>query len=250
MNSKFTNLKTLVTFVNYNAEIDNYLSFVLNSLQIMIITNTTQYDFGYFIHSNSSEPLISNYIKEHLFVMKMIKHIEEKNKEIYSDISIFDHVACEDLENFHDSDFEAIIPNGESKKYYSYLTDVCNALGILEYQNQDLVMNNIIFLEEKLLKGIIKVPYDEKLDYLDKDELYEIYSLHLVIMRILRSYLNESALPKLINEVLTTHKNVFVVCLTINLFLELTIMILLHCLIPKKLLTTNTKVGLFIYFLD
>ena len=94
----------------------------------MIITNTTQYDFGFFIHSNSSEPLISNYIKEHLFVMKMIKHIEEKNKEIYSDISIFDHVACEDLENFHDSDFEAIIPNGESKKYYSYLTDVCNAL--------------------------------------------------------------------------------------------------------------------------
>ena len=250
MNSKFTNLKTLVTFVNYNAEIDNYLSFVLNSLQIMIITNTTQYDFGYFIHSNSSEPLISNYIKEHLFVMKMIKHIEEKNKGIYSDISIFDHVACEDLKTFHDSDFEAIIPDGETEKYYSYLTDVCNALGILEYQNQDLVMNNIIFLEEKLLKGIIKVPYDEKLDYLDKNELYEIYSLHLVIMRILRSYLNESALPKLINEVLTTHKNVFVVCLTVNLILELTIMILLHCLIPKKLLTTNTKVGLFIYFLD
>ncbi len=250
MNSKFSNLKTLVTFVNYNAEIDNYLSFVLNSLQIMIITNTTQYDFGFFIHSNSSEPLISNYIKEHLFVMKMIKHIEEKNKEIYSDISIFDHVACEDLENFHDSDFEAIIPNGESKKYYSYLTDVCNALGILEYQNQDLVMNNIIFLEEKLLKGILKVPYNEKLDYLNKDELYEIYSLHLVIMRILRSYLNESALPKLINEVLTAHKNVFVICLTINLFLELTIMILLYFLIPKKLLSTNTKVGLFIYFLD
>ncbi len=250
MNSKFSNLKTLVTFVNYNAEIDNYLSFVLNSLQIMIITNTSQYDFGYFIHSNSSEPLISNYIKEHLFVMKMIKHIEEKNPGIYSDISIFDHVACEDLQTFHDSDFETIIPDGEDVKYYSYLTDVCNALGILEYQNQDLVMNNIIFLEEKLLKGILKVPYNEKLDYLNKDELYEIYSLHLVIMRILRSYLNESALPKLINEVLTAHKNVFVICLTINLFLELTIMILLYFLIPKKLLSTNTKVGLFIYFLD
>ena len=250
MNNKFSNLKTLVTFINYNAEIDNYLSFVLNSLQIMVITNTSQYDFGYFVHSNISEPLISNYIKEHLFVMKMIKHIEEKNPGIYSDISIFDHVACEDLKTFHDGDFEAIIPEGESDKYYSYLTDVCNALGILEYQNQDLVMNNIIFLEEKLLKGILKVPYDEKLDYLDKDELYEIYSLHLVIMRILRSYLNESALPKLINEVLSAHKNIFVVCLTVNLVLELTIMILLHCFIPKKLLTTNTKVGLFIYFLD
>ena len=179
MNNKFSNLKTLVTFINYNAEIDNYLSFVLNSLQIMVITNTSQYDFGYFVHSNISEPLISNYIKEHLFVMKMIKHIEEKNPGIYSDISIFDHVACEDLKTFHDGDFEAIIPEGESDKYYSYLTDVCNALGILEYQNQDLVMNNIIFLEEKLLKGILKVPYDEKLDYLDKDELYEIYSLHI-----------------------------------------------------------------------
>ena len=51
MNNKFTNLKTLVTFVNYSAEIDNYLSFVLNSLQIMIITNTSQYDFGFFIQN-------------------------------------------------------------------------------------------------------------------------------------------------------------------------------------------------------
>ena len=52
------------------------------------------------------------------------------------------------------------------------------------------------------------------------------------------------------HEVLSAHKNIFVVCLTVNLVLELTIMILLHCFIPKKLLTTNTKVGLFIYFLD
>ena len=197
MNNKFSNLKTLVTFVNYNAEIDNYLSFVLNSLQIMIITNTSQYDFGFFIHSNESEPLISNYIKEHLFVMKMIKNIEEKNPSIYSDISVFDHVSCEDLQTFQDSDFIAIIPEGEETKYYNYLTDVCNALGVMEYQRQDLVMNNIIFLEEKLLKGILKVEYNDKLKYLDQNELYEIYSLHLVIMRIIRSYLNEVALPKL-----------------------------------------------------
>ena len=76
MNNKFSNLKTLVTFVNYNAEIDNYLSFVLNSLQIMIITNTSQYDFGYFIHSNSSEPLISNYIKLNILKKKILVFIQ------------------------------------------------------------------------------------------------------------------------------------------------------------------------------
>ena len=132
------------------------------------------------ICSNPPNGMIRNFLFNFLFGWYSYVNVE-KNSGIYSDISIFDHVSCEDLKTFHDSDFEAIIPEGESDKYYSYLTDVCNALGILEYQNQDLVMNNIIFLEEKLLKGILKVPYDEKLDYLDKDELYETYSLHLVI---------------------------------------------------------------------
>ena len=250
MNSKLKKLRTVVEFTNYNAEVDNDLSLVLNSLQIMIITNTSQYDFGYFIKNNASFPLISYDIKEHLFVMKMIKNIEQQDKETYKEISVFDHVSCEDLRNFKDSDFIAIIPEGEEEKYYNYLTDVCNALGVMEYQRQDLVMNNIIFLEEKLLKGILKVPYNDKLKYLDQNELYEIYSLHLVIMRIIRSYLNESALPKLTSQVLSAHKKIFVICLSINLVMEFILMILLYCLIPKKLLETNTKVGLFIYFLD
>ena len=250
MKGKLKKLRTVVDFVNYNAEIDNDLSLVLNSLQIMIITNTSQYDFGYFIKNNSSFPLISYDIQEHLFVMKMIKNIEQQDKETYKEISNFDHVSCEDLRTFKDSDFISIIPNGEEEKYYSYLTDVCNALGVMEYQKQDLVMNNIIFLEEKLLKGILKVEYDSKLKYIDQNELYEIYSLHLVIMRIIRSYLNESALPKLTSQVLNAHKKVFVICLSVNLVMEFTLMILLYCLIPKKLLETNTKVGLFIYFLD
>ena len=250
MRGKLTKLRTVVDFVNYNAEIDNDLSLVLNSLQIMIITNTSQYDFGYFIKNNASLALISYDIQEHLFVMKMIKHIEQQDTTTYSEISQFDHVSCEDLRNFQDSDFIAIIPEGEEEKYYNYLTDVCNALGVMEYQRQDLVMNNIIFLEEKLLKGILKVPYNDKLKYLDQNELYEIYSLHLVIMRIIRSYLNESALPKLTSQVLNAHKKIFIICLSVNLFMEFVLMILLYCLIPKKLLETNTKVGLFIYYLD
>ena len=250
MKGKLTKLRSVVDFTNYNADVDNDLSLVLNSLQIMIITNTSQYDFGYFIKNNESFPLISYAIQEHLFVMKMIKNIEQRDKGTYNEISEFDHVSCEDLQTFHDSDFIAIIPEGEENKYYSYLTDVCNALGVMEYQRQDLVMNNIIFLEEKLLKGILKVEYDNKLKYLDQNELYEIYSLHLVIMRIIRSYLNESALPKLTSQVLNAHKKIFIICLSINLLMELALMILLYCLIPKRLLETNTKVGLFIYFLD
>ena len=250
MNGKLKKLRTVVDYVNYNAEVDNDLSLVLNSLQIMIITNTSQYDFGYFIKNNASFPLISYDIQEHLFVMKMIKHIQQKDTSTYGEIAVFDHVSCEDLKTFEDGDFISIIPEGEETKYYNYLADVCNALGVMEYQRQDLVMNNIIFLEEKLLKGILKVDYNDKLKYLDQNELYEIYSLHLVIMRIIRSYLNEVALPKLTTQVLGAHKEIFVICLTINLVMELILMILLYCLIPKKLLETNTKVGLFIYFLD
>ena len=57
MNNKYSNLKTLVTFINYREEIYNCFNIL-----------------------NESETSISNYIKENLFVMKMIKNIEEKNQ--------------------------------------------------------------------------------------------------------------------------------------------------------------------------
>ena len=57
MNNKYSNLKILVTFINYREEIYNCFNIL-----------------------NESETSISNYIKENLFVMKMIKNIEEKNQ--------------------------------------------------------------------------------------------------------------------------------------------------------------------------
>ena len=72
--------------------------------------------------------------------------------------------------------------------------------------------------------------------------------MHLIIMRIIRSYLNETSLPKLINEILNVHKKTFVICLCINFVIEIIVIILLICLISKKLLIINTKVGLFNYF--
>ena len=43
---------------------------------------------------NSSFPLISYDIQEHLFVLKMIKHIEQKYTSTYGEISVFDYVSC------------------------------------------------------------------------------------------------------------------------------------------------------------
>jgi hypothetical protein len=250
MYDKLQTLKTLVDFVNNNAEIDDDLTLTLNSLQIMIITNTSELDFGYFIKNNSNYPLISNLIRDHLYLMKLIKATEDANKGIYKEISQFDHIGCEDLRTFNDAEFESIIPEGEKDSYYRYLVAVCNSYGVLEYKSQDLVMDNIIYLENKLVSRIEKVPYKDKFTNLDLTELYELYGLHLVIMRIIRSFLNETAIPKLTNDIMSVYKTMFIVCLITNFIVECIIMILLECLISQRLLVINTKVGLFSYFLD
>ncbi len=250
MYDKLNTLKTLVDFVNNNAEIDDDLTLTLNSLQIMIITNTSELDFGYFIKNNSNYPLISNLIRDHLYLMKLIKATEDANEGIYKEISQFDHIGCDDLRTFNDAEFESIIPEGEEDKYYRYLVAVCNSYGVLEYKSQDLVMDNIIYLENKLVSRIEKVPYSDKFTNLDLTELYELYGLHLVIMRIIRSFLNETAIPKLTNDVMSVYKTMFIVCLIANFIVECVIMILLECLISQRLLVINTKVGLFSYFLD
>ena len=171
MFSKLQTLKTLVDFVNNNAEIDDDLSLTLNGLQIMIITNTTEYDFGYFIKGNASYPMISNLIRDHLYLMKLIKATEDSNEATYKEISQFDKIGCEDLRTFNDIEFESIIPEGQKDRYYDYLIAVCNSYGVLEYKSQDLVMDNIIYLENKLVSRIEKVPYNDKFTNLDLTEL-------------------------------------------------------------------------------
>ena len=250
MYDKLQTLKTLVDFVNNNAEIDDDLTLTLNSLQIMIITNTSELDFGYFIKNNSNYPLISNLIRDHLYLMKLIKATEDANKGIYKEISQFDHIGCEDLRTFNDAEFESIIPEGEKDKYYRYLVAVCNSYGVLEYKSQDLVMDNIIYLENKLVSRIEKVPYNDKFTNLDLTELYELYGLHLVIMRIIRSFLNDTAIPKLTKEVMNSFRLMIILCLVSNIVIEIVVMILIECLISQKLLVINTKVGLFSYFLE
>ena len=250
MRSKLSTLRILVDYVNEMAEIDNDLSITLNSLQIMITANFSEYDLGYFIKSDKSYGLISLSIRDHLYLMKLSKAIELEHESTYKEISKFDNIGCKDLQTFHDTEFNAIIPEGKTEEYYNYLISLCNSYGVLEYQNQDLVMNNIIYLEEKLLSNIEKKPYESKLNQINIKELYELYSMHLIIMRIIRSYLNETSLPKLINQILNVHKKTFVICLCINFVIEIIVIILLICLISKKLLIINTKVGLFNYFLD
>jgi hypothetical protein len=250
MYNKLQTLQTLVDFVNNNAEIDDDLSLTLNSLQIMIITNTTEYDFGYFIKENSSYPMISNLIRDHLYLMKLIKATEDTNEATYREISQFDKIGCEDLKTFNDVEFESIIPEGQTDKYYNYLIAVCNSYGVLEYKSQDLVMDNIIYLENKLVSRIEKVPYEDKFTNLDLTELYELYGLHLVIMRIIRSYLNETAIPKLTKEVMNDFRLIIIFCLVTNIVIEFVVMLLIECLISQKLLVINTKVGLFSYFLE
>jgi len=250
MYDKLNTLKTLVDFVNNNAEIDDDLTLTLNSLQIMIITNTSEKDFGFFIKNNSDYPLISNLIRDHLYLMKLIKATEDSNEGIYKEISQFDHIGCEDLRSFKDAEFESIIPEGETDKYYNYLVAVCYSYGVLEYKSQDLVMDNIIYLENKLVSRIEKVPYNDKFTNLDLTELYELYGLHLVIMRIIRSFLNDTAIPKLTKEVMNSFRLMIILCLVSNIVIEIVVMILIECLISQKLLVINTKVGLFSYFLE
>ena len=69
-------------------------------------------------------------------------------------------------------------------------------------------------------------------------------------MRIIRSFLNETAIPKLTNDIMSVYKTMFIVCLIANFIVECIIVILLECLISQRLLVINTKVGLFSYFLD
>ena len=120
----------------------------------------------------------------------------------------------------------------------------------MQFNDQSLVMQNIIYLEQKILNNVFPMIYSYRIMLLAFDEVYELYGLILVLHRLLRSYLNEQGIPSIINELINRYKIELYVLLSVNSLCLIIVMILLHYFIAMRLMKVNTKLNLLMKFLE
>ena len=246
---KYKELDTLVKYDNYSADMDYYFMNNINSIQFLIATNSSQEFFAFLMTGERNK---TNYITDNLqqiiVIMKMVQSLEKENKKIQNNINDFHNTTCETLPNLNDENFNSIIKEGMEDSYKNYLTKLCNSFGIFDMGNQIIVFKGITYYEKLILDSVYNLSFYEKLNHLDVQTLYGVYTIILFLIDILRNYQNGTILPNLLKETLDSHKNTLIVCLIINFVIELLVTIVIFFTICKKLINVNTRIIHFLNF--
>ena len=212
----------------------------------MIITNTSQSELSILQKYESSDTFVIDNFQNILLDLRIVKSIENDNKKIYEVIKDFQNTSCEDLPSLNDANYLSAIPDNKNDDeidiYNNLLVKLCESFDIFSLRKQVLIFKGITFYEQKVLNTINKGNYEEIIGFLDLKDLYGVFTLILFLGDILRSYQNEIIIPNLLENTLHNHKILLVICLTLNLIFELTVMIILFIFISHKLIRENVKI--------
>ncbi len=246
---KYNELDTLVKYDNYSADMDYYFMNNINSIQFLIITNSSQEFFAFLMTGERNK---TNYVTDNLqqiiIIMKMVQSLENENAKIHKNIIDFQNTSCETLPNLNDENFNSIIKEGMEDSYKQYLTNLCKTFEIFDMSNQIIVFKGITYYEKLILDSVHNLSFYEKLNNIDIQNLYGVYTIILFLIDILRNYQNGTILPNLLKETLDSHKKTLIVCLIINFVFELLVTIVIFFTICKKLINVNTRIIHFLNF--
>ena len=251
MTDSLEHLEDLVQYSNLNADIDNYLNNNLNSLQFMSTTNSTESQLGEYIYDDPSIEFVTDSISNHLYSMKLIETLKAKHEHLFGTALTRDNLTCSEMKDINDTYLYLLYKNGASKEELDeFIVDMCNSYPIMKFNDQSLVMQNIIYLEQKILNRIFPMPYQARLYLQKSDEIYELYGLILILNSVLRGYLNEICLPDITQKLIGNYKMEIGICLGFNSICLITLMILQHYFVAMRLVVVNEKLNLLLKFLE
>jgi hypothetical protein len=241
-------LNDLIDYSNLNSEIDNNLITNLNSLQFMIVTNTTDTQIGGLINNNFSLSFVKEGINNHLHAIKKIESIKGKYPNLFQNHITKENVTCDEYSSLNDTEFAKIIEPGKENVYYEFLVDMCKSFTIMNYNNPVLLMENIVYYEQKIINNMILAPYDLKFRALLMPDIYQLYSLILILNRMQRTFLNEQTLPNLIRTIIQEYKSIVTICLIINIILLFSVAVITIVFVTKQLTIINKKLNIMLKF--
>jgi hypothetical protein len=241
-------LNDVVNYSNLNSDIDNNLNSNINGIQFMLITNTTDNQLGGFINNNFSYNFVREGIGNHLHAIQKMENIKNKYTYLFTNEITKENRTCDELPAFNDTEFVKIIEAGKENFYNKCLINVCKAFGIMNNNNPTLLMENIIYYEQKILNNMMLSNYDLKLRALQMPELYQLFGLILILNRIQRNYLNEETLPIIIRTIIMEYKIIFIICLIINVLLLIIVAFITIVFVTQQLAIINKKLNLLFDF--
>ena len=229
-------LKILIEYHNLSIDLDSSIMNNFIDLQYIIYTNITENYIGYLIEGNNISNYLTNNLENMISIINKIQEMETNNNYINEITKDFLNTTCENV-------FD-LIKDENSQKNKDYYITICKNFGLFEFGNQYFLYKSISYYLFLLFNSIHQIPYEKKYNSINYFDLFGIYNLLLFLVDILRTYQNEIIITDLIDNILSIHRIYIIICLILNLIVELIIAIILYFSICKKLINVYDKINL------
>ena len=127
------------------------------------------------INNNFSLNFVKEGINNHLHAIKKIENIKEKYPKLFQNQITKENITCDEYSSLNDTEFAKIIEPGKENVYYEFLVDMCKSFAIMEYNNPVLLMENIVYYEQKIINNMLLGPYHLKFMALQMPDMYQLY---------------------------------------------------------------------------
>jgi hypothetical protein len=250
--------KQLVNSNNYydnHINVDNNMMNYVLLLQTLLFSNQTDTSLAKFLQRNSSfsytlessEGYISKLFKRTL-ELKSYLEIMRRTSPLLLDIGIeSDRLSdCNFLySNLRDSVFEKLSLNYQPNELKDTLTKVCNSYPIMKANTFDNIVNEMDYTIFKLIKEYDKVygNYELAKRINDYDNFFDMFTITVLILRPIQSYLIDNVILNKIVETLNNYLITIMSYLICNIFVEVIIFISISRLLINRVLQISKEIN-------
>lgn len=242
--NNFINVVNLSRYVQLNYIFENSIYTNIGITQIMgllLMTNDdVAYDLGYNVQElNDSILNINN--RDTFAYFDMLNTVEINNNKTYPHLSFLFKNSSDCLSfttQINDSVVNSISLD-QGINYTSIVVDICNKMNALSLPDFAFIYNDIMLKIRSLQVFRKQNSYNESENFNNSYQLFDLYTLALVILRPLRNYIKKTLLAERIDNQLRMFIVLMAIFLAVNIIMTGTIFLLIKCFIFRRLELTD-----------
>ena len=248
LTQSFHHLQLLVQYSEINSEIDNYIFDNVLALEYMRLTNSSSLDLGKLIYGDPSLDYMTKGINAFYSSIESKEYFESMHHSIFPPLS--DVVEINFTKNQLEDPFLGEAISNLNASYNEFYQALSTCFPVITYGSDNTILKEILYLtNQKLHKFKQEEDYEEMINKMGNKIDYDLYTMVLMVGRLIRTYFNENVFTKDINNVFNYFSVMIEVYLILNLFLEIIIFLVLNFIVIARIKVLNRKLLKFIFSL-
>lgn len=248
LTQSFRRLELLVEYSSINSEIDNYICDNVLALEYMRVTNSSSLDLGKLIYGDPSLDYMTKGINSFYSSIESKEYFESMHHSIFPPLS--EVIEINFTNNKIEDPFLLQAISSLNDSYNDFYRDLSTCFPVITYGSDNTILKEILYLtNQKFHRYKQEEKYEEMIVRMGNKIDYDLYTMVILVGRLIRTYFNEHVFTEDIHNVFDNFSVMIEVYLILNLFLEIIIFLVLNFIVIARIKVLNRKLLKFIYSL-